>query len=327
MGLWLIFSDIHLDNYKLFATIAANGLNSRLMEQIIVLQQVKKIIHQNKITTTFFLGDLFNALSPTISKMIYNVAFYLIQSMAEITDIYLLPGNHDIWGKINLFTPFTSIPRVKVIDQTTQIELDGRTIDLIPWGDQIPIPEEQAEFCFGHFGIQGATIGDNFIAEEEIKPQFLKDYKTVLAGHYHTRQQVADNAYQIGSVMNTNFSNTTEDKGVFLLNPVNAELKFIPVPSAKFITVEINNENDIKEFIPVPENYYKVRIKQDGLQVPEYPNVIYEHDFEPTVDEKEAIDTADITNLLPIVYEYITNSNTSLDKNILKNKARELLEL
>jgi DNA repair exonuclease SbcCD nuclease subunit len=325
MSLWMVFSDLHLKEWKQFSTVLANGLNSRFMEQIKVLQQVKHIARKNKVSSIFFLGDLMDSQSKDISKMVINTIFYLIQSLSEISSIYLLVGNHDVYKQINIFTPFTSIPRVTIIDQTTSIKLDGKTIDLIPcygvW------PKNKSDYCFGHFGIQGATIGDSFTIEEEIKPQALKDYKLVLAGHYHTRQQVGKNMYQIGSVMNTNFSNTIEDKGVFLLNPSNDDLQFIFIPSPKFYTINIYNENDIKEFKPEPNDYYKLKIKNDNIQVPEYPNVIVEYDWEPNIEEKELIDTSNITNLVPIIQEFIMNSNTSLDKEILKQKAVELLEI
>ena len=325
MNPWLIFSDIHLKEWKPFATVLSNGMNSRLMEQIRVLQQVKKIARQHKITNIFFLGDLVDSISPTISKLVINTAFYMIQSLAEVANIYLLVGNHDIFGQINTLTPFSSIPNVNIVNVTTKISLNGKDIDLIPcYGT---LPKNKSDYCFGHFGIQGATIGDSFVIEEEVKPQSLKDYSLVLCGHYHSRQQVAENAYQIGSVMNMNFSNTPEDKGVFLLNPENDELKFIPIDSPKFYTIKFDTQLqlDVEKFDT--KNYYKLILKNDNLRAPEMPNIIVEYDYEPNVEEKELIDTSNITNLAPIICEYIDNSNTSLDKEILKQKAVELLEI
>lgn len=651
MNLWMIFSDIHLKEWKAFSTTLSNGLNSRLMEQIKVLQQVKKIARQYKVTNIFFLGDLVDSISPTISKIVINTAFYMIQSLAEVASIYLLVGNHDVFGQINTLTPFSSIPHVKIIDESTAINLDGKTIDLIPcygvW------PKSKSNYCFGHFGIQGATIGDGFSLDEEIKPQLLKDYKLVLcvdettealtpegwrkyddlvensiigttdkdgifewqpiqqmniypkfsgnmihhggrklssidhfstenhmmlvrgsnrkwvkreaksvlndawklrtaaskwngifkwegplqgsnmdlaeyagwyvseggigdgrkrecqvslaqkksvnrkkydkikslvdrlglypsehplciricntklaewtaktfgrghlnkhlplwvknwpqkelrhllstmingdghwisktcagyyttskqlsedvqeiafkigwttivhprlrknrnnicyditivfnnyrqcpgkkyirsinynglvwcpttrnglwisrrngrvlvtgnSGHYHTRQMVANNAYQIGSVMNMNFSNTPEDKGVFLLNPENDELKFIQIKSPKFYTVKCDFSDQIEEFLRIQYNnydYFKLILGSDSLLAPESKNnIIVEYDFQPTVIEKELIDTSEIMNLEPIIREYIDRSNTSLDKEILIKKAIELL--
>lgn len=331
MPLWMIFSDVHLKEWRPFSSILSNGMNSRLMEQVKVLQRVKQIAQQYHISHIFFLGDLVDSLSPTISKIVINTAFYMVQSLAEIANIYLIVGNHDIFGQINTLTPFSSIPRVKIINEVTVIKLDGKTIDLIPCYGKIP--QKKSEYCFGHFGIQGATIGNGVIVDEEIEPKMLVGYKLVLAGHFHSRQQVADNAYQVGSVMDINFSSTTEDKGVFLLNPKNDELKFIPILSSKFYTIEINNKKDLEDFIKQyncqkTNDYFKLRIKTDNITVPELSNnVIVEFDFEPSINEKELIDTHDITNLQPIIKDFIQSSNTALNKDILYKKAIELLEI
>lgn len=326
--MWMVLSDLHLKEWKMFSTILANGLNSRLMQQIQVCKHVKRLIRKYKISDIFFLGDLMDSQSSTISKIIINTAFYIIQDWAELANVYLLVGNHDIYNNLNVLTPFSSIPNVWIVNVSTPINLDGKTIDLVPWNGQLPA--KKADYLFGHFGIQGATTGNGFVIEEEVKPELLKDYKLVLCGHYHSRQQVADHAYQIGGVMNHSFADTTEDKGVFLLDLSNDKLEFIPISSPKFHTTKVAFSDQLEEFLrDYKENdYYKLIIESDSLIIPELPsNVIVEYDYEPTVDEKDMIDTSDILNLTPIIKQFIQQSNTALDKEILIKKAIQLLEI
>jgi DNA repair exonuclease SbcCD nuclease subunit len=265
----------------------------------------------------------------------------MVQSVAEVAPLYLLVGNHDIVKQINIFTPFTSIPNVTVVESTTQIDIDKKLIDLIPWEGKFHNPKAslvtQADYCFGHFGIKGATINNNqtvFTVEEQVEPASLKDYKLVMAGHFHTRQMVGENLYHIGAVMAQSFKDTTEDRGCWLVNPKNDELKFVPIVSPKFFTVEINNEQDMAEFqeqygCQQTNDYFKLRIKTDGISIPDLfgNNVVIDYDYDVGIEESERIDTSNILNLAPIIEEFIRSSNTALNKDKLVKKALELLEV
>ena len=328
--MWLILTDLHLDLHRAFATVASNGLTNRIIQQIEVIQQVKRIARKHKVNNIFFLGDLFNTLSPTIPKLVYNVAFYLIQSLAEIANVYILVGNHDIFQNIHLFTPFTSIPKVKVIHDSTTIIVDGKSIDMIPWGGDL-FGEDKAHYCFAHIGIAWADVGTGFVLDADQVPlSALAGYKIVLAGHYHTRQMMAEGVFHIGGVMATSFKDTPEDKGVFLLDPTNDKLDFIPVKSPKFLTMVFTNQLqvDILNMSQFPtDNYYRLLIQSDDIVVPEFgPNVIVEYDYEPKTEET-ALAVSEITDLVPIVQDFIDRSNTQLPKPILKEKAIELLEV
>lgn len=333
--MFLIFSDLHADLYKAFVTVTEQGISSRLLQQIEVIREVKRIARRHRVSHIFFLGDLFNSQASTIDKFLYNAIFFMVQSVAEVAPLYLLVGNHDIIKQINIFTPFTPIPNVNVIEQSTTIDLEGRSIDLVPWQGQWAAPS--GDYCFGHFGIKGATINNNqtvFTVEEQIEPASLKDYKLVLAGHFHTRQQVGEHLYHIGSVMAQSFKDTTEDRGCWLVNPETDTLKFIPIRSPKFYTMEINDEKDMDEFqeqygCQQTSDYFKLRIKTDGISIPSVfgNNVVIDYDYDIGVEESERIDTSNILNLAPIIEEFIRSSNTALNKDKLVKKALELLEV
>lgn len=323
---WLIFSDMHLDKHKAFSTITNRGLNSRLVQQVDIIRQVKRILRKEKVTTVFFLGDLFNSLTENISKIVYNVAFYLVQNIAELAHVYLVTGNHDLYNNIHTFTPFSSIPGVEIISETTTITVDDKKIDIVPWNCEIP--KGKSPYCFGHFGIEGAVVGEGFNIDAEVSKEALKKYELVLSGHYHTRQKVANNAYHIGAVMSTSFKDSIEDKGVWLLE--DSKLRFVPIKSRKFCTVEVAYSDQIEQFITTTYNeydYFRLLVKSDDLIIPEFKdNVIVKYDYDPrTPEEMEIPDTSEITSLIPIISEFIDKSKTALDKTILKAKAIELL--
>ncbi len=299
------------------------------MQQIEVIKDVKRIARRKNVTDMFFLGDLFDSQAATIDKVLLNAVFFIIKSLAEVANLYLLVGNHDNAKGISILTPFESIPNVTVINEVKQIVVDGKSIDFVPWLEKPP--EEKSEYCFGHFGINGATVGNGLLIEaDEMDAKLLNGYKLILSGHYHTRQMVGENMYQIGGVMNTSFKDSEEDKGIWLLDPATDKLDFVPVKSPKFRTRIVITEDELETFIKEDKSkdYWKLVVKSDGLTVPEMPpNVIVEYDYMEKSLSELPIDTTSISNLVPIVKEFITNSNTSLPKDILIKKAVELLEV
>jgi len=326
--MFLIFSDIHFDLYKPFSIILSNGLNSRLMGQIDVMKDIKRIVRRKGVTNIFFLGDLFNSQAATIDKILLNTVFYAIQSLAEIAPLYLLVGNHDNSKGISILTPFESIPNVTIINTVKSITVEGKSIDFVPWLETPP--EEKSEYCFGHFGITGATVANGLVIEaDEMDAKLLTGYKLILSGHYHTRQMVGENIYQVGGVMSTSFKDSEEDKGVWLLDPATDKLNFIPVKSPKFHTRTVSFSDELDAFIKenTSKDYWKLVVQSDGLIVPEMPpNVIVEYDYDPKSLDEIPVDTTSISNLIPIIQEFIDKSNTALSKEVLKIKAVELLE-
>lgn len=328
MIMWLIFSDIHLDQYKAFATLTESGLNSRLATQISVFRDVKRVAKKNSVSRIFFLGDLFNSLTPTISKIVYNVGFYMCKLLADNAALYLVVGNHDIYEGIHLFTPFESIPNTKVIFTTETIKADGKLIDIVPWNSDFP-SNSKSDYCFGHFGITGAVGNSGVIpVDTGVTNDMLSGYKIVLAGHYHVRQMLGNGIFHVGSVMANSFQDSVEDKGVWLLDPSKDHLSFVPIKSPKFITLEVNDNNtDVLEKI-TPDNFFRLIVTADNIQLPQLPNnVIVEYEYKPSSTVQTSVAIDEPLSYIPIISEFIDNSNTALDKSVLKQKALELLDI
>jgi hypothetical protein len=130
--------------------------------------------------------------------------------------------------------------------------------------------------------------------------------------------------------MSNSFRDSEEDKGVWFLDPATDKLEFLPIKYRKFRTRKIAFSDELDAFIKEcnDKDYWKLVIKSDGLMIPEFPpNVLIEYDYDPKSLDETPVDTTSITNLVPIVKEFIDKSNTALNKEILKTKAIELLEI
>ena len=128
--------------------------------------------------------------------------------------------------------------------------------------------------------------------------------------------------------MNHTFGDSLEDKGVWLLDD-DWKPEFIPLKSPKFITHEIpvNREplDYIKEICEDQFNYHKIVLTDETIDVPNLPsNVVIEWNTNQAPSnhytEEERHD-----NLEKDVIEFITKSNTALDKERLIQMAKGML--
>lgn len=322
--MWLLFSDLHLDMHKQFAKPLDNGLNTRIVQQIEVVKKVIAVAKKKRVSQIFFLGDFFESITSQINKLVYNIGFYLCQSLAKVAPLHIIVGNHDVYSNVHIYTPYTSIKDTYIYYLPTTIELENRKIDIVPYNEKLQ--DKNGDYCFGHFFISEALDNlKDYVNDHIIKIEELKEYKLVCAGHLHQTKSIDSRFIHIGSVMATSFKDLPQDRGIWLLDCQTDKIEFYPIASPKFLTYHVYKEDDIPEFND--NDYYKLIVHTDGLPLPELKtNVIVENDFVPQSYVEESINKDYTLDIIEIIMEFIDNSNTALPKDKLKEKARELMQ-
>jgi len=311
----LIFSDLHLDNYRKFSTILRGGVNSRLASQVRVVTEVKKIAEATKPTAIIFLGDLFNGQGATISKQLYLFGHRLVTTLSKVAPIYLIVGNHDIYGDMHVLEPMNAIKNVWVIDHTTQVSIDGLIIHLVPWCGMIP---KGGDVILGHLDIEGARTGGGYTLAGTIHPKELTQ-PLVISGHFHSRQQLTENIFYSGAVMANDFGDCSDEKfGVTLLNP-DRTIEFVEITSPKFIPVEITTQDDVTRFIDNRnnKNYYKLIVHDRKLNIPKM-NHLVEVEWDIKEEIKGRLDYEPNEPLEDIIIKYINKMDVKVDKDEAK---------
>lgn len=209
--------------------------------QSIQLDGIKQAIEYSKkngITTWIQYGDIFD-VRKAITHKTMEFAREIVQMLddAGIT-LHTVVGNHDMHFK-NTLTPNASTellakyPNVKVYDKPTTVDFDGCLIDLIPWmceentGEILEhIKTSSASFCVGHWELNGFYFYKG-MKSHGLEPDFLKTYKEVWSGHFHTISEAANVRY-IGTPWTLTAGDENDSRGFWMFDTETERMEFIP---------------------------------------------------------------------------------------------------
>lgn len=206
--------------------------------QIDGIKQAIEYSKKNGITTWIQYGDIFD-VRKAITHKTMEFAREIVQMLddAGIT-LHTIVGNHDLHYK-NVMHPNASTellakyPNVKVYDKPTTVDFDGCLIDLIPWmceentGEILEhIKTSSASFCVGHWELNGFYFYKG-MKSHGLEPDFLKTYKEVWSGHFHTISEAANVRY-IGTPWTLTAGDENDPRGFWVFDTETERMEFIP---------------------------------------------------------------------------------------------------
>ncbi|WWT42627.1 exonuclease subunit 1 [Escherichia phage 215Ecol030PP] len=206
--------------------------------QIDGIKQAIEYSKKNGITVWIQYGDIFD-VRKAITHKTMEFAREIVQMLddAGIT-LHTVVGNHDMHFK-NTLTPNASTellakyPNVKVYDKPTTVDFDGCLIDLIPWmceentGEILEhIKTSSASFCVGHWELNGFYFYKG-MKSHGLEPDFLKTYKEVWSGHFHTISEAANVRY-IGTPWTLTAGDENDPRGFWMFDTETERMEFIP---------------------------------------------------------------------------------------------------
>jgi DNA repair exonuclease SbcCD nuclease subunit len=319
----LIFSDLHLDNYRRFSTMGQGGINSRLTNQIDVITKVRDIAQTLQPEAIVFLGDLFNGQGATINKLLYIQGHLLVDMLQKVAPTYLIVGNHDMYGGTHILTPMTEMHNVTIVDNSVTIPLLGHNVAMVPWGGSIPA---NGDLLLGHLDIEGIKTGLGYELPGTIHPKEVADFKLVISGHYHSFQEVKPNILYCGSVMPITFGDVAEeDYGLLTLNS-DLSYRRILLDSPKFIPITIKTQADLDRFVTNKgKNYYRLTVTDRKLTIPKFDHMV-EIDWDVREEMKARLEYDIDAPLEDILCKYIDGANTKIDKEQAKLVLLEVMK-
>lgn len=206
--------------------------------QIDGIKQAIEYSKKNGITVWIQYGDIFD-VRKAITHKTMEFAREIVQMLddAGIT-LHTIVGNHDLHYK-NVMHPNASTellakyPNVKVYDKPTTVDFDGCLIDLIPWmceentGEILEhIKTSSASFCVGHWELNGFYFYKG-MKSHGLEPDFLKTYKEVWSGHFHTISE-ATNVRYIGTPWTLTAGDENDPRGFWMFDTETERMEFIP---------------------------------------------------------------------------------------------------
>lgn len=241
----LLFADLHcanIYNFNVRQTEYRISEYSRVDELYSTLGWINDVTSSSSIMMTVNLGDTFHqALRFYVER--YNYVIKAINDMTANTmsrSMVVLEGNHDRNEETSAVDTLENINGVTLVKNSVKVKFVSEINSYFAFVPYIRDPEKLKEvfdklyakfaslpkaktYIFCHIDIKEAYEG--LISSSYQLSQFnsyddlhLGIYTAVFSGHIHFKKTIRDNFHYIGSVLNHNFSDSADRKGLTILN-------------------------------------------------------------------------------------------------------------
>lgn len=279
----IILGDVHIGKgVTVGKTGIGTALNSRILDQINLLDWVLEQAIEHQASHIIVTGDIFEDPKPT-SQLIGIFIDWLKKCLAYSIIVDVIAGNHDIYTSNNFYiSPLDIIDKCDLENLTihkniTTVFIDTTAFTLMPFRDRkslnaesnsaglslikdslvyelAAIPLTYKKVVVGHFAIEGSIpIGDEIddLTNELFCPiNMFKGYDYVWMGHVHKPQVMSkSNPYiaHVGSMDTSNFIESNEKKVIILYDTDDATFSEIVLPTRPLQKIAITVPKDTKD--------------------------------------------------------------------------------
>lgn len=285
------------------------------------LKQAIAYSKANDIKVWLQYGDIFDVRKAVTHKtMEFSRVIVDLLKEAGIV-MHTIIGNHDMNLKHKIHpNAITELlgkyENIVVYDEPTTVDFDGCLIDMIPWmcdenTTEIMkhVKESSAEYCIGHWELNGFYFYKG-MKSHGLEPDFLRKYKQVWSGHFHTISSSANVKY-IGTPWTLTAGDENDPRGFWEFDTETKEMVFVPneVTWHRKIFYPVTGPFDANDFKNLA---VRVVITQVDDKLPafesELEKVVHELRTVSKVDnsvETEAAEDDEVVGLLDMMMEYI----------------------
>jgi DNA repair exonuclease SbcCD nuclease subunit len=174
------------------------------------------------------LGDVFDSRQ-SINLKVLNLGVSIFESLSEIfvDGIYIIAGNHDLWGKdtndINSLKSLKWIPNINILTEPISANFSDRSFLFMPWRKDHKTEEETLDFSEPHdvlcchADIRGLKFNRYVNVESGSARDKFKKFGRVYSGHIHYAQRTK-NIVMLGSPYEITRSDMDNTKSITLLD-------------------------------------------------------------------------------------------------------------
>lgn len=306
---------------------------------------------ENNISQILHLGDYYdNRKTVNLKALSHNRRIFLDKLREYNIHMDIIPGNHDVYYKntngLNSLKELMGhyMNEVDILMDPIVREYDGIKFGLVPW--ICPENEKEvmtfldncgADVIGGHFELAGFEMDKGLVCKEGMDPKPLQKFETVLSGHFHTKSSKG-NIHYLGAQMEF-FWNDAHDPKYFHIydtetreiTPVQNDVTIfhkiyydedtvkyfedLSYLDGKFVKLIVSNRSDLQKF----ERYVE-RIQQQKVHELKIAEDFREFRGENVSDEDLRVDDTET-----LIYNYIQEVETDLDKDRIKSVVSELM--
>jgi DNA repair exonuclease SbcCD nuclease subunit len=274
------FSDLHGHLFKAYATLLASGRNNRLQDAINVVRQVRDYAISIGATIVLFGGDLFH-IRKHVPVVVFNALYEeLAMFSAYGLKLVMIHGNHDQADRLGEeYSIYAFGAFAEVVDKAKWVYVDDGAERIavlgLPYWEQRddikrlcetePEQEHDRRILLGHFGVQGAQVGADFVYtnpfDVEIADLNVKAFDLALLGHYHLPQQLAPNCWYIGAPLQHNWGDKHQARGYVSWDTATKDFTFVNSQMPQFVQLtddEVEAALDHSAPPALPESYVRI---------------------------------------------------------------------
>ena len=257
----IVFSDLHVHNYKAF-----NEDGRRLKNGIAFLDYIFRLAHANGIKLILMPGDLHNLMQIVSVKAINAVISCLKRNFDLYPEIELISvsGNHDFAEVSLIDKPAESalehlsiiFPQFWLFDNRGNMCQGDFQIIGIPYFEHREHFRQELEKTIAylepgyknHILLMHQTVGSGLPIEDTIEPTdpLFDNFTMVFNGHIHNCEQLTDNFINVGTPMHRDAGDIGKPKGFWIVDlddPINTvAFKDISDKFPQFIHKQIGEE-------------------------------------------------------------------------------------
>ena len=306
-------------------------------------------LDENAITTVLILGDTFDRRKYVNFYALDRSKKMFFDKLVERNiKVYMLAGNHDTYFKNtnDVNSPdllLKEYSNITVIDEPTNIELDGVDICMMPWicTDNYKqsidhMQSTKAEICMGHFEISGFAMYRGMESHDGLDKSVFDKFDLVFSGHYHHRSN-DNHIYYLGNPYELTWQDFNDPRGFHLFDLNTRELGFIQNPYTMFCRIEYNDKEQEPidlDALDLKDLYLKLIVvnKTDYYKFDKFIQKLYNkgcHDIKIVEDfseyeEGEIGEEINLEDTLSVLSNYIDSIQTDSDKEQIKSYMRTL---
>ena len=300
------------------------------------------------ITDIIQLGDLFDRRKYINFQSLSEAKRYFFDHLAaEGIALHTLIGNHDIFYRESLAVNSQSLvlgeyANVLVYDKPTTIDIDGTSVDIIPWickDNEKEVAEfinqSKSDLCMGHFEIAGFAMYRGMESHEGLSMDMFEKYEQVFSGHYHTRSQKGNITY-VGTPYEMSWQDYNDPKGYHLFDTEDRSLQFTQNPNTIFVRLDYDDTKELLDLntADLSDRFIKLVVtnKTDLYKFDNYVQKLYSkgaYEIKIVEDLSEFNDgeigeEIDLEDTMDVLSNYIDSIETDADKEKIKSFMKSL---
>ena len=308
---------------------------------------------ENNITQILHLGDYYdNRKTVNFKALAHNRKIFLEKLREYGITMDIIPGNHDVYYKntneLNALKELQGhyMNEVNLIMEPTDMVYDGLSVAMIPW---INPENEKTTLEFlkntkstivgAHLELSGFEMARGQVCMDGMDKSVFDRFETVLTGHFHAKSSQG-NIHYLGSQMEFFWNDCGDPKHFHVLDTETREITAVQNPitiyekiyydietweETKFKDLSYLDNKFVKLIVVNKGNAYDFERFVDRIQSQKIHELKIAEDFKDFLGENVNDVEVSIDDTQTLVYNYIDNVSTDLDKDRIKNEISALM--